>query len=178
MFVSLQLITPTPPCSSSASRKIIYDEDGRYIGPYEPTRGHEVIVPCADAEGRDCGWHVMDDQIDKLLSDSYKLPEYVKVKIRDQPDEVRLLVQDPLAPLDFRLPTRPLPISIQDSDKFKKLHLRSLQSRVIKMQENLRTMQQINERKRKRTIDSALRQGGLPLELREIISSSAIEEVD
>jgi len=35
MFVSLQLITPTPPCSSSASRKMIYDEYGNYIGPEE-----------------------------------------------------------------------------------------------------------------------------------------------
>lgn len=158
---------------------MIYDEDGNYIGPDEPKPLYELIVPCRDAEGWDCGWHIMDDQIFKLTSDSYKLglPKYVKVKIRDQPDEVRLLVQDPLAPFDFTLPTRTLTMPTR-LDRFKKLHLWSLQDRVIKMQENHRTMQQINERKRKRTVDSALRQGGLPPELRETIYSSAIEEVD
>ena len=196
---------------------MIYDEDGNYIGPDLEPKLHEVIVPCRDAEGWDCGWHVMDDQIDKLLSDSYKLPEYVKVKIGNKDYIFRRATQEEyqgvylidenlwgeidrnLPPggddvsdllyilkirevivnltLDFEEFTRPLTMSTR-LDRFKELHLQSLQSRVIKMQENHRTMQQINERKRKRTVDSALRQGGLPPELREIISSSAIEEVD
>lgn len=45
---------------------------------------HELVVPCMDAAGRDCGWHLMDDHI-HLITDSapdfYPSPLYIKVKL-------------------------------------------------------------------------------------------------
>ena len=45
---------------------------------------HELVVPCMDAAGRDCGWHLMDDYINLITEsapDFYPSPLYIKAKL-------------------------------------------------------------------------------------------------
>lgn len=45
---------------------------------------HELVVPCMDAAGRDCGWHLMDDHINWITDsapDFYPSPLYIKAKL-------------------------------------------------------------------------------------------------
>ena len=45
---------------------------------------YQVIVPCADEKGENCGWHVMETQIPQLIAHSlkgYMMPSFVKVTL-------------------------------------------------------------------------------------------------
>ena len=53
----------------------------------------EYIMPCSNETGQECGWYLVDDQIKNIRNyDSYKIPEYLKIKLdwEETPNEIIL----------------------------------------------------------------------------------------